>query len=187
MSSKYSNVKAVVINKRRRGEGDLLITLFTPNMGKIICLAKGAQSLKSRRLGHLEIGSVIKASLYQNNDYLWLSETESELSFLQHSQALIQINLLFYFLEIANALLPQNQAAPELYIIVVRIIESISQNKFSSFIKNEILFFEKLGYGIPREISESFKNADYKNTQRLIKAFCESIIEKPLLSNKLFL
>lgn len=183
---KYLSTRAIVINKKRRGEGDLLTTLYTKDLGKIICLAKGAQSIKSRRLGHLEIGSVIKVSLYQKDDFLWLAESESELSFLEHSEALIQINLLFYFLEIANSLLPQNQASPEIFGIIVGVIESISQNRLRSFIKNEIVFLEKLGYGVPREILQNYNQADYKNTQRLIKAFCESIIERPLTSSQLF-
>ena len=177
---------AIVIKKQRRGEGDLLLTLFTPYLGKINCLAKGVQSLKSRRLGHLEIGNIIKVNLYQKNNFLWVSESESTLSFLHHSQKLNQINLLFYFLEIANQLLPYNQNQEEIYPILAKIIESISQNKFNIFIKNEIMFLETLGYGVPPEIKNNYQKKDYKNTQQLIKKYCESIIEKPLESNRLF-
>lgn len=184
--SKFVTTTAVVINKRRQKEGDLLITLFTPNLGKINCIAKGAQSLKSRRLGHLEIGSIIKVSLFEKNSYYWISESESISSFLHKSSTLSQINLLFYFLEIVNTLLPNEQSQPELYQIIVKIIDSISENHFSIFIKQEIIFLEKLGYGIPNEISKSIEMEDYKNTQQLIKRFCESIIEKPLHSSKLF-
>lgn len=184
--SKFFNTTAVVINKHRLKEGDLQITLFTPTLGKIICTAKGIQSLKSRRLGHLEIGSITKVSLYEKNSYYWLSESDSITSFLHSSSSLIQINLLFYFLEIINTLIPTEQNQPELYQIIVKVIESISNNNFSSFIKNEILFLEKLGYGIPHEITNSFNQQDYKNTQQLIRKYCESIIERPLKSNKLF-
>ena len=186
LMSKFVTTTAIVIKKRRQKEGDLLITLFTHNLGKINCIAKGAQSLKSRRLGHLEIGSLVKASLYEKNSYYWLSETESISSFLHTSSSLSQINLLFYFLEIVNTLLPVEQNQPELYQIIVKVVEAISLNHFSILIQQEILFLEKLGYGIPQEISTGFKNKDYKNTQLLIKKFCESIIEKPLKSSTLF-
>ena len=184
--SKFVTTTAVVINKRRQKEGDLLVTIFTPNLGKINCIAKGAQSLKSRRLGHLEIGSLIKVSLYEKNSYYWLSETESLSSFLHSSSSLSQINLLFYFLEIVNTLLPTEQSQPELYQIIVKVVEAISLNHFTIFIQQEILFLEKLGYGIPKEISAAYQNKDYKTAQQLIKRFCESIIEKPLKSNTLF-
>jgi len=183
---KFVNTSAIVINKNRQKEGDLQVTLFTPNLGKIKCIAKGAQSLKGRRLGHLEIGSLIKVSLFEKNSYYWLSETESISSFLRTSSTLSQINLLFYFLEIVNTLLPPEQNQPELYQIIVNVIEAISLNHFSIFIQQEILFLEKLGYGVPTEILLSFKNKDYKNTQQLIKKFCESIIERQLTSSKLF-
>ncbi|MFA5026064.1 MAG: DNA repair protein RecO [Candidatus Shapirobacteria bacterium] len=184
--SKFITTTAVVINKRRQKEGDLLITLFTPNLGKINCIAKGAQSLKSRRLGHLEIGSLIKTSLYEKNSYYWLTESESISSFLHTSSSLSQINMLFYFLEIVNTILPNEQNQPELYQIIVKVVDSISLNHFSIFIQQEILFFEKLGYGMPKEITKSFAAKDYKNTQLLIKKYCESIIERPLTSSKLF-
>lgn len=183
---KFLNTTAVVINKRHQKEGDLLITLFTPNLGKINCIAKGTQSLKSRRLGHLEIGTIIKTSLYEKNSYYWLSESESIDSFLHSSSSLIQINLLFYFLEIVNTLTPIEQNQPELYQIIVTAIHSISQNQFSKFIQQEILFLENLGYGIPADISNSFQEKDYKKTQLFLKKYCESIIEKPLKSNTLF-
>lgn len=184
--SKFVTTTAIIIKKRRQKEGDLLITIFTPNLGKINCIAKGAQSIKSRRLGHLEIGSLIKVSLYEKNSYYWLSETESIFSFLCTSSSLSQINLLFYFLEIVNTLLPTEQSQPELYCIIIKVVEAISHNHFTIFIQQEIVFLEKLGYGIPKEIYASFKDKDYKNTQQLIKRFCESIIEKPLNSSNLF-
>ena len=183
---KFISTESLVINKQRRREGDLLITLLTPNYGKINCLAKGAQSLKSRRLGHLEIGTIIKSSLYDKNSFYWLSETESVAAFLKDSSSLSQINLLFYFLEIVNRLLPFDQKQSELYQIVVRGVKSISQNHYVSFIKEEINFLSELGYGLPPEITLSYKSKNYKTTQSLIKNFCESIIEKPLYSHKLF-
>lgn len=183
---KYISTEALVINKQKRKEGDLLITLLTPNFGKLNCLAKGAQSLKSRRLGHLEIGTIIKTSLYDNNSFYWLSETESIATFLKGSSTLSQINLLFYFLEIVNKLLPFDQKQSELYQIVISGVKSISQNHYDIFIKEEMNFLTELGYGLPQEISISYQNKDYKTTQNLIKKFCESIIEKPLYSHKLF-
>jgi len=183
---KFISSEAIVINKRHQKEGDLLVTIFTPNLGKINCLAKGAHSLKSHRLGHLEIGSLIKVSLYEKNSYYWLSETESLTSFLQSSSSLVQLNLLFYFLEIVNVLLPTEQSQPELYQIIIQVIKSISQNNFAAFIKQEILFLEKLGYGLPKDILKYYQDKDYQNTQKLLKRYFESIIEKPLESNKLF-
>ena len=106
---KYQNTIGIVINKKTVKETDLLITLLTPKNGKIIALAKGAKNIKSSRLSCLQLGNTIKAQIYQKNDYLWLSESKTIISFLRQNKSLTQINLLFYFLEILNQLIAENQ------------------------------------------------------------------------------
>lgn len=183
---KYQNTIGIVINKKTIKETDLLITLLTPRHGKIIALAKGAKNIKSSRLGSLQLGNIIKVQLYQKNDYLWLSEAQTVTPFLQHNKNLTQINLLFYFLEILNRLIAENQQIEGIYKISQEIIDAINQNQLNRYIKNEIHFLETLGFGVPNEINQYFEKKDYKTTQQLIKGFFESIIEKPLESNKLF-
>ena len=183
---KYQNTIGIVINKKTVKETDLLITLLTPKNGKIIALAKGAKNIKSSRLSSLQLGNTIKAQLYQKNDFLWLSETKTITPFLQSEKNLTQINLLFYFLEILNRLIAENQQIENIYQISQEIIDAINQNQLNRYIKNEIVFLKTLGFGVPNEINFYFQKKDYKTTQQLIKRFFESIIEKPLESNKLF-
>jgi DNA repair protein RecO (recombination protein O) len=183
---KYQNTIGIVINKKTIKETDLLVTLLTPKNGKIITLAKGAKNIKSSRLSSLQLGNIIKVQLYQKNDFLWLSESQTITPFLQHNKNLTQINLLFYFLEILNRLIAENQQIEGIYKISQEIINAINQNQLNRYIKNEIIFIEKLGFGLPDEINQYFLKKDYKTTQQLIKGFFESIIEKPLESNKLF-
>ena len=183
---KHLSTLGIVINKKSIKETDLLITLLTPRNGKIVTLAKGAKNIKSSRLSSLQLGNIIKAQIYQKNDFLWLSEAKTISPFLQHDKSLTQVNLLFYFLEILNRLIAENQQIEGIFKISQEIIDSIDQNQFTRYIKNEILFLEILGFGVPPEIDQYFKKEDYKTTQQLIKRFFESIIEKPLESNKLF-
>jgi len=183
---KYRNTIGIVINKKTIKETDLLITLLTPRNGKIVTLAKGAKNIKSSRLSSLQLGNTIKAQLYQKNDFLWLSEAKTITPFLQSEKNLTQINLLFYFLEILNRFIAENQQIENIYQISQEIIDAINQNQLNRYIKNEILFLEALGFGVPNEINLYFQKKDYKTTQQLIRGFFESIIEKPLESNKLF-
>jgi len=183
---KYKSTLGLVINKKTIKETDLLITLLTPKEGKIVVLAKGAKNIKSSRLGNLQLGNLIKAQIYCKNDFFWLSESQNLNPFLLQDKSLTQINLLFYFLEILNRLMAENQHIDKVFDISKNIIDSINQNKFGSYIKNEILFLEVLGFGVPEEIEKYYEQQDYRTAQQLIKKFFESIIEKPLESNKLF-
>ena len=83
MSQSSINTKAIVINIKNNREKDLTVTLLTPNLGKINVIASGAKSIKSTRSQSLQLGNIVKISLYQKNNYYWLTESNSTLSFLQ--------------------------------------------------------------------------------------------------------
>lgn len=183
---RYLSTLGIVINKKTSKEADLVITLLTPKLGKIVALAKGAKNIKSSRLGNLQLGNTIKVQLYQKNNFNWLSESQNIIPFMQTDKNLAQLNLLFYFLEIVNQLIAENQQIEKVFDISQNIINAINKNLLNSYIQNEINFLEVLGFGVPNDIKENFIKKDYKASQKLIKRFFESIIEKPLESNKLF-
>lgn len=183
----FQNTLGIVIKSKTVKESDIFVTLLTPNLGKIICLAKGAKNIKSSRLGSLQLGNIIKAHLYQKNDFLWLAESTTISQFLHHKKNLTQINLLFYFLELLNYFIAENQQINQIYPIAEKVIQSINKNNLAEFIKYEIEFVRTLGFGLPNNIQVAFNRQDYINCQKLLKTHLESIIEKPLFSSKLFL
>ena len=184
--NRYQSTLALVVNKKTTKEQDISVTLLTPALGKILVLAKGAKNIKSRRMGALELGNLIKTSLYQKDGHYWLSEAQTSVSFLQQPKSLTQINLLFYFLEIINRLIAENQNQSEIFSISLDLIEAINHNKVITFISQEIKFLAVLGFGPPPEIIKSFNQKDYKTTQRLLRQYFASITEKKFESNKLF-
>lgn len=182
----YKTVTGIVINKRTYKDNDLFVTLLTPNYGKINCLAKGAKNIKSRRLGNLQLGNIVKASLYEKDNFTWLSESTSIKSFLQTNKNLVQLNLLFLFLEFINQLVAENQNIPKVYETCQKIISAIDKNQLKHFILNEINLIKILGFGVPENIISSYNTNNFKTTQNLLKNYFESIVEKPIESNKLF-
>ncbi len=184
--NQYTSSVGIVINKKRLRESDLLITLLTPSQGKVVALAKGAQNIKSNRLGSLQLGNIVKVTLYKKNESTWISEAQTINQFLLNPKNLTQINLMFYFLEFLNQVTVENQQVDEIYHSTVKVIDSINKNELKRYISEEINFIKILGFGIPPEIEKYHEAKDYKTTQQLIKGYLESIIEKPLESNKLF-
>lgn len=184
--SRYLNTLGIVIKKKCYRDSDIQITLLTPKHGKIQALAKGAQSIKSTRLSTLQLGNIIKASLYQNQHQNWLSESVTVTPFLSTSKSLTQYNLLFYYLEMINRFIAENQQIESMFQISQDLIISINTNNFNKFINQEILLLENLGFGVPPQILETYQNKHFSECQKHIKNYIESIIEKPLQSNKLF-
>ena len=183
---RYQSTVAIVIKKRTYRDSDYMVTLLTPNLGKISCLAKGVKNIKSSRLGSLQLGNIIKVHLYTKDNFIWLSEAQTLEPFLQDNKSLTQLNLLFYILEIINHFIADNQVIDGIYSIVTELIQVINHNNFVQLIRNEMNFINTLGFGLPSEINELYKNENYKDCQAQIKKYLESIIEKPLQSSKLF-
>lgn len=182
----FQNTPGIVIKTKTIKESDIFVTLLTPNLGKITVLAKGAKNIKSSRLGSLQLGNIIKAQLYQKNDFLWLSESITLSQFLHTKKNLTQLNLLFYFLELLNYFVADNQQINLIYPISEKVITAINHNNLADFIKYEIEFIRTLGFGLPSGIQKTFDDKDFIGCQKLIKIHLESIIEKPLQSSKLF-
>jgi len=182
----YTTTTGLVINKKTIRDNDLLITLLTPELGKIVALAKGAKSIKSSRISSLQLGNTIKAHLFQNQNQYWISESQSLTSYLRYPKSLTQHNLLFYFLEYINLLIAENQQIDGIYQISSNIIQAIEKENVKNYIKNEIDLVKLLGFGVPPEIIEYYQKSEFHSCQKLLKTFLESIVEKRLESNKLF-
>lgn len=183
----FSSGLGLIINKKKLHEGDLQLTIFTQNLGKITCLAKGVRSIKSRRLGHLEIGNVIKFNLYQKGPFFWLSESESVSPFLKQPKKLSQYNLLFFLYEVANSIIPAEEILPDIYLNLSNATQALAQDNYPDFIREEINFIRNLGFGLNPQINLYFDQKDYQQAQKAIKNYFESILEKPLKTPKLFI
>lgn len=184
--SRYHSSFGIIINLRSIGEADLMVTLLTDDSGKIRLLAKGVKSLRSQRLRSLQLGNIVRAQYYKKNDFYWLNEITSLVQFLHERKSLTQLNLLFYFLEILNHFIADDQQIEGIYAISSNIIKAISDNQLTALVRHEIEFITLLGFGIPEEILSAYNISDLITCQKHIRQFLESIIEKPLTSSKLF-
>lgn len=179
------STEAIVVNLQNRGEKDILVTFLTPNHGKIIVKAAGVKSIKSSRGANLQLGNITNISLRQNNDIYWLSECLATNSFMFEQKKLIQLNLLFYFLEIVKNITSENESSPKIFFLAKEIILELSQNHLVPFISRQIDFLETLGFGIPDNIRQNLLAKKYHLVQKDLISYFESILEKPLQSSRL--
>jgi len=171
---------------RSLSENDLRLTILSPNLGKIYSTAKGAQKITSSRLGILQPGNEVKIQLYSKNDFYWVTESKTIYQFLCRPKTLTQINLLFYFLEITNALIPQANPDPVSYQLVSKLIKAIDTDNFHLLILSEIKLVEHLGFGPPPEIIRLLDQKDLRSCQQALNNYLQSIIERPLFSPNIF-
>lgn len=184
--SQYSlNTKAIIVNLRNNREKDIQVTLLTPDLGKMSAYASGAKSLKSTRSQNLQLGNIVTVSLYQKNNFYWLTESKSILSFLQKDHQLVQLNLLFYFLEVIKHFAPENENSPELFNLCSLAITSLYNNQWPKFIKYQIEILNSLGFGAPADLQQNYMDKNYQTAQQQLVNYFESILQKPLSSHRL--
>jgi DNA repair protein RecO len=177
--------EAIVVNLQNRGEKDILVTLLTPIYGKILVKAAGVKSIKSSRGANLQLGNIVKVSLRQHNGIYWLSECLATDSFLFNKKKLIQLNLLFYFLEIIKNFTPENERSPKIFFLAKEIVLNLSSDHLVPFISRQIDFLETLGFGIPENIRQNLSAKKYYLVQINLISYFENILQKPLQSKRL--
>jgi DNA repair protein RecO len=180
----YQKTICIVINKKQYKETDLIITVLSDTLGKTSFIAKGANNSRSSRVSSLQLGNLISVQLYQKNDIYWLSEVKTVKNFIKQSKNLNQVRFLFFFLEVLNKLIAQEQHIDGLFEISQQIIISIEDKSLNRFIDNQIKFLDLLGFGIPQDIATNLQQKKYIKCQKQLVKHFESIIEKPLLTIK---
>jgi DNA repair protein RecO (recombination protein O) len=68
----HYTVDGLVIREINVGENDKLLTLLTPEKGRVSVMAKGSRSLKSQVLSTAQLYTYGNYEIYEKNDYKWL-------------------------------------------------------------------------------------------------------------------
>ena len=65
-------VDGVIVREAAVGDNDKLLTIITPENGKISVMAKGSRSAKSKTLAPTQIYTYGNYEIYEKGDYKWL-------------------------------------------------------------------------------------------------------------------
>ncbi len=98
----HTNVRGLVIRTVDIKETDRLITIFTDEKGAITALARGARSLKSRKMAATMQFCYSNFVLYEQGDKLWVKEAELIESFFDIRQTIEGLALANYIAEVLS-------------------------------------------------------------------------------------
>jgi len=130
--NKHLHTEGIVIRKTDLNEADRIVTLLTPDHGKIDCIAKGARRLKSQFCGRLELFCYIRLTGFQGRDLVTLNEAHLIESFPQEND-LDQHRALFMIAEITHKLVQSRQLIEGSYPLLLETLEEIRKTeKFDS-------------------------------------------------------
>lgn len=200
--------QAIIINRLNLGESDRILTLFSPEYGKIRAICKGSRKTKSKFGGHTELFTLADFIITSGKSLDIVSEATLLTNYLNNNPDIENIKTAYYFGEIINKLLPDETPNPDIYevltfclgnignidekllqlIFVAKILKTLGiYPELSSCIKceekpdKEILYFSKTGGGlVDKSCSLHFHDA-IRTDESTIKLW-RYVTETPLQS-----
>ncbi|MBI3537005.1 MAG: DNA repair protein RecO [Chloroflexi bacterium] len=102
MRDRLYRVQAIILKRSDFGEADRLLTLYTPDHGKIRAIAKGARKPSSRKSGHVELFSHSELLLAKGRQLDIVTQAETRNSFLNLQIDLQRLAFAYYFAELLD-------------------------------------------------------------------------------------
>ena len=117
--------EAIVLKHLPLGEADYLVTLYTPNQGRLRAVARGARRFKSRLGGHLE--PLTRASLLvaRGQSLDAVQQAESLEGFRAVREDLDRLSQAIYMAELVDAATPEGQSNYAVYRLLLDALRSL--------------------------------------------------------------
>lgn len=164
---------ALVLKRSNIGETDRIVTLLSPQRGKIICVAKGVRKLKSSNRANLEPGNHITAFLIETKSLPLLTQTRLLQDASSLRRSLRSIGQLQQILEIFDRLFVEDF-----------IDEAASHLAFAIY--DELLSPQKHNLRIKKQLNQLVQVLGYQNLEETlhqsINDYVEEISEKKMKS-----
>ena len=110
--------EAIVLRRKNFGEADRLLTLLTPELGKVRVVAKGVRKLRSRKAGHLELFNCAKLLLARGRDLDIVTQAETVSAYRPLREDLLRGAYASYAVELLDRFTPEAQENRELYALL---------------------------------------------------------------------
>jgi DNA repair protein RecO (recombination protein O) len=107
--------EAIVLRRIDFGEADRLLTVFTPERGKLKLIAKGARKPSSRKSGHVELFSRGQFLVAVGRELDILTQAETVEPFLLLRKDLLRTTYAYYVAELADAFTAERDENQPLY------------------------------------------------------------------------
>jgi DNA repair protein RecO (recombination protein O) len=119
--------EAVIIKKIKLGEADRILTLFTPELGKVRAVAKGVRRPKSKLAGHLELLTHSQVSLARGRNLDTIIGSQTINGFLPLKSDLNLTSYALYTAELVDQFTEENEENQPLFQLFLATLERLCQ------------------------------------------------------------
>jgi DNA repair protein RecO (recombination protein O) len=107
--------EAIVLRRKDFGETDRVLTLLTPDHGKLRAVAKGIRKPASRKAGHLELFMRSKLLLAKGRDLDLITQAQTVNAYRPLREYLLRGAYAAYMVELVDRFTPDGQENREIY------------------------------------------------------------------------
>jgi DNA repair protein RecO (recombination protein O) len=106
---------AIVLKRRDYAEADRLLTVFTPELGKLVLLAKGVRKTLSRKAGHVELFTHSTFLVARGRTWDLVTQAETLEPFVGLRGDLLRLAFAYYVAELLDGFTEERDAHPPLF------------------------------------------------------------------------
>ncbi len=173
MRDRLYRVEAIILKRMDFGEADRLLTLLTPNLGKVRAVAKGARKPSSRKSGHVELFSHSTLLLAKGRELDIITQAETVEAFISLRGNLERLGYAYYLGELVDRFSEEGNENTALFDLLLHALrwlqdESIPADLLARFF--ELRLLQNVGYrpqlfhcvncGVPIEPMENLFSAE---------------------------
>jgi DNA repair protein RecO len=120
-----------VLRRKHLLNKDAVIVLLSEGIGKVAVIAKGVRSITSRRLSSLMTGNLIQIVISQSRETFYLQQVKTISLFSQIKKSPAALRQAYFFLYLADNLLPEHQREDAAYLKIKRIMIALSKANYT--------------------------------------------------------
>lgn len=120
--------EAFVLRRIELLNKDILIHLFTKDLGRITVVAKGVKSVTSRRAAHLQTGNYIRVTVNIRGEYHYAQQTDLISGFTAIKEDALKTEQLYTFFFVLDRILPEHQPETPIFTLTKTFMKDLSRD-----------------------------------------------------------
>jgi len=129
MRPRIYKTEAIVLRQRKLGEAGKIVTLCTPNYGKLDAVAKGVRRPKSRLGGHLEVLTHTAVMLAQGRNLDIVTQAQAMESFAPLRADLHRLSRALYAAELVDRFSPEGAESYHVFQLLLATLRRLTTAK----------------------------------------------------------
>jgi len=137
--------EAIVLKRLDFGEADRILTLYTPDRGKVQAIAKGVRRIASRKSGHVELFTHTGLLLAEGRNLDVVTQAETVRAFRRIREDLIRTTYAYHIAELVDRFTQEGVESPATFDLLRDALAALTEAEDPSLVAR---FFEVklLGY-----------------------------------------